>query len=101
MHKQNRLPPISAGLILEAVGLEIFRDRSGMQECLSHGIGARRVKLGAAQISPVRFVPPLAAEEHDMTAAEAVEIARDEARTLLKAMCASCPFRHCRMKSWN
>lgn len=101
MRKQYRLPPISALLILEAIGLEVFRDRAGMHQCLTHGIGPRRIKLGAAQISPLRFVPPLAAEEHDMTAAEAVEIARDEARTLLKAMCAKCPFRNCRMKSWS
>lgn len=94
----ERLPAIDAALILETVGLEIFRDQFGMRQCLERGIGPRRRKLGPA---PILFVPPLAEDAHEMTLPEAMEIARDEARTLLAGMCRVCPFEHCKMKDWG
>lgn len=96
-----RLPPISAALILETVGLEVFRDQFGMVQCLTRGIGPRRKKLGPVPIDPIRFAPPLATEVHDMTLIEAAEIARDEARVMLAEMCSACPFQHCKMKGWG
>lgn len=96
---KDRLPVIDAALILETVGLEVFRDQFGMHQCLLRGIGPRRKKLGPAP--PIRFVPPLAPVEHDMTLEEAIEIARDEARIMLAGMCRVCPFGNCKMKAWG
>lgn len=97
----DRLPPISAALILETVGLEVFRTKFGMRQCLENGIGPRRKMLGPAPTTPIHFVPPMAAEAHDMTHAEAMEIARDEARIVLQGICELCPFQHCKMKAWG
>lgn len=101
MSDAKRLPHIDAALILETVGLEVFRDQFGMRQCLERGIGPRRKKLGAVPPQPIRFVPPLAQEALDMTLVMAVEIARDEARVLLAAMCETCPFKHCKMKEFG
>lgn len=90
---------ISAALILERVGLEVFRDQFGMRQCQARGIGPRRKKLGHPP--PIRFVPPLGEEEHDMTLEEAMELARAEARFLLAGMCSACPFENCKMKDWS
>lgn len=100
MAAHDRLPRIDAALILETVGLEVFRDKFGMRECLEYGIGPMRRKLGPAGEAPIIFIPPLAEEPHDLTLEEAVEIARDEARTMLAEMCRVCPFKTCSMKSW-
>lgn len=97
----ERLPRIDAVLILETVGLEIFRDQFGMRACLDRGIGPRRRKLGPVPDARILFVPPLAPDAHEMTLEEAVEIARDEARTVLAGMCRVCPFRNCVMKDWG
>lgn len=94
----DRLPEISAALILETVGLEVFRDKFGMQECLEYGIGPMREKLGPA---PVFFAPPFATEALPLTMPEAMELARDEARAVLAGMCRVCPFKHCGMKDWG
>lgn len=99
--EDGRLPPVSAAMILECVGLEVFRDQFGMRQCIERGVGTRRKKLGPAQVAPILFVPPLAEEAHELTLVEAVEIARDEARTVLARMCSACPFENCRMKSWG
>jgi hypothetical protein len=97
----SRLPHIDAALILETVGLEVFRDQFGMRQCLERGIGPRRKKLGAVPPQPIRFVPPLGKQAEDLTLVMAVELARDEARVLLAAMCEACPFKHCRMKGFG
>lgn len=97
----ERLPPISAALILETVGLEVFRDKFGMRECLDFGIGPMRKKLGRVAEAPILFIPPLAEEAHILTLGEAVEIARDEARQMLAGMCRMCPFKTCVMKAWD
>ena len=42
----DRLPPISAAVVLEMVGLEVTRDQFGMVQCLNRVVGPRRKKLG-------------------------------------------------------
>lgn len=101
MGAPNRLPRIDAALILETVGLEIFRDKFGMRECRIYGIGPMRRKLGPVPPLPIHFVPPLAVEAHEMTLEEAMEIARDEARSMLAGLCRMCPYRTCAMKTWD
>lgn len=100
MSAHSRLPRIDAALILETVGLEVFRDKFGMRDCKAYGIGPMRRKLGQIAQAPILFIPALAVEPHDLTMEEAVEIARDEARTMLAGMCGMCPFKTCSMKSW-
>jgi hypothetical protein len=85
--RANRLPAITAALVLEAVGLEIFRDRFGQRQCLANGVGVRRKKLSSIGEDPRTF------------AASDAELARDQARQLLAGICRVCPFEHCRMKS--
>lgn len=97
--QHSRLPRIDAALILETVGLEVYRDKFGMRDCCAYGIGPMRRKLGSAP--PIRFVPPLAEEEHELSLEEAMEIARDEARAMLAGMCRVCPHKTCTMKAWG
>lgn len=84
----KRLPHLTAALVIEAIGLEIFREQSGMQACMAHGIGPRRRKLG-----PVADVPGFTISPEEM--------ARDGARQLLAGLCLVCPFRACKMKAWG
>lgn len=83
-----RLPPISATLVLEAVGLECFRDQFGMQQCNVRGIGARRRKLGKSVAT-------------DLKSLDEISKARDQARCLLSEMCRICKFKRCKMHDWN
>jgi len=96
-----RHPKISAALILETVGLEVFRDKFGMRDCLNFGIGATRKKLGPIGETPVSFIPKLNEEEYVLTMDEFIEKARDEARHVLASMCGVCPFKRCKMKAWD
>lgn len=84
----NRLPSITAALVLCVTGLEVFRDLWGMEPCMERGIGAYRRKLGPAAMKR--------ADELD-----APETARDEARMLLAGICKVCPHKRCRMKRWG
>lgn len=90
-----RLPPITAELVLVSIDLQLERERFGMRHCKERGIGRRRRKLGHA---PLYFAPPLG--ELERIPQQAVEIARDGARTLLAEMCRECPFSRCGMKAW-
>lgn len=84
----NRLPGITAALVLGMVGQEVFRDAFGMAACCTRGIGAQRRKLG-----PVAEDPALTL---DLT-----ETARDQARQVLAGMCGTCRFQRCKMKFWD
>lgn len=97
----DRVPIISTELVLEAVGLEVFRDTHGWANCRERGVGARRKKLGAAPAKTLFMAPPgsPAAERIDPIAA--MEMARDGARVLLAEMCRVCPFSQCKMKVWG
>lgn len=101
MVSTTRLPRIDATLILETVGLEVFRDKFGMRDCRKYGIGPMRRKLGPVAQAPIIFIPAMAKEAHILTLDEAVEIARDEARQMLAGMCRVCPFKTCAMKTWS
>lgn len=83
-----RLPSITAALVLEGTGLEVFRDQFGMLQCQQRGIGPRRKKLGPVAEEPGFTISP-------------EEMARDGARHLLAGMCRACPFAHCKMKAWD
>lgn len=83
----SRLPPIDAALVLEAIGLEVFRDQFGGKACLDRGVGPRRKKLGPLPPERVLSIP--------------AELARDEARAVLAGLCDVCPFRRCAMKAWG
>lgn len=96
-----RLPVISAALILESVGLEVFRDQFGMAQCLSRGIGPRRKKLGPIAEDPHAFVFAPGDPPFDAASVCASELARDEARQILAGMCRICPFKHCKMHTWG
>lgn len=86
--QSDRLPQITAALVIEAVGLEVFRDQFGMQQCLVRGIGPRRKKLGLIADIPGFLIGP-------------EEMARDGARQILAGLCRVCPFASCRMKTWD
>jgi hypothetical protein len=85
----ERLPVLTAALVIEAAGLETFRDQFGMFQCAARGIGARRKKLGKP------------AEDPDTFSGNPTEKVRDEARQLLAGMCAVCEYKHCRYKEWG
>lgn len=84
-----RLPAISAALVLQTIGLEIFRDQFGAAACNTRGIGADRRRLGhMPPDAPLAGCPPM-------------ELARDEARVLLAGICDVCKFKRCKMKLWD
>lgn len=92
----ERLPPLSAALVLETVRLETFRDQYGMLQCSNRNIGPMRKKLGA-----VPLIAPISALDDPEKGLPAAEIARDQARVLLAEMCRVCPYTECRMKTWQ
>jgi hypothetical protein len=81
-----RLPPITSALALLVVGWEVQRDVCGQKTCEAVGVGAYRRKLGMLTIKPPR--------------GSISEMARDEARTVLARMCATCQL-ECPMKEWG
>lgn len=85
-----RLPPISAGLVIEITFLEVLRELHGRAWCEAEGVGAIRVKLGK--------VPELRRELQDAEM-DAVDKARDGARVLLKRVCDKCPL-DCPLKAY-
>lgn len=84
----ERLPPISAALVIESVALECARDLHGEKSCETEGIGPLRRKLG--------HVPP--PSQYTLLP---MEVARDQARTVLAGLCEHCPFDDCPMKLWD
>lgn len=85
----ERLPPITAALLLGVTGLEVFRELSGQEPCSERGLGAYRRKLGPA---------PVKIERHALVP---VELAKDEVRVMLAGICELCPHSRCRMKRWG
>jgi len=81
MQALETLPKDDAALILEIVGLQVFREQFGMQQCLLRGIGPRRKMLGADR-------------PEGQTAAN---VARD----MLADLCRACPYQSCKMKIWG
>lgn len=84
----DRLPAIDAGMVLELTSLEVYRDQFGMLACAQRGVGPRRKKLGPVTDTPGYQISP-------------EEMARDAARMVLRGMCALCPYKHCKMKTWG
>lgn len=84
----DRLPPITTALVLESIGLEVFRDQFGMVACTTRGAGAMRRKLGK--------IPETLPD--NLLRAEA---ARDGARVVLAGLCERCPHKRCKMKGWD
>ena len=105
MELDTRLPPISAELVLETVGLEVFRDTYGMHQCRERGVGPRRRKLGPAPAFNIPFCAPSGMRTHEEldadARAKAMEQARDQARTILASICELCQHTSCKMKSWG
>jgi hypothetical protein len=90
MHAQpDRLPAISAALVLEVTRLEVFRDQFGMIQCRQRGIGPLRKKLGPAlrDVGPEEMAPN--------------EAALDQCRILLEGLCERCEHTTCPMKAWG
>lgn len=95
----ERMPPMSAALALELLGLEVQREQFGMHNCLNRIVGPRRKKLGAVpKYGPVDFSTP--AEDLKADAGMVIEIVRDQARVVLAEFCRDCPFQQCKMKAW-
>lgn len=87
--QSERLPKVTAALVMMITGLEVFRDLWGQEPCSERGLGAYRRKLGPA---------PIKIERHTLAA---VEVAKDEVRVVLAGICALCPHKRCRMKRWG
>lgn len=91
----DRRPPITTDLVLTMLTLELAREQNGAAWCRDRVVGRQRRMLGRPPpVFPPRDVDGAA------VAVDAVDVAKDGARVLLAEMCAACPHKHCKMRTW-
>lgn len=82
----ERLPKLTAELLILGLLLEVLPDAVGTKACADHLVGRMRRQLGPA--------PPTV----DRSALAHTEVVVDEARTVLSALCERCGKTDCALK---